>query len=72
MLVVEDGRIVEDGSPAELRARSGSHYGALFEASETVRTGLWQSPHWRRLRLDGGRLVEHRIADEAPREDEDG
>lgn len=32
VLVVDDGRIVEDGSPAELIARAGSRYGELHRA----------------------------------------
>jgi ATP-binding cassette subfamily B protein len=32
VLVVDDGRIVEEGSPAELIAASGSRYGALHQA----------------------------------------
>jgi ABC-type transport system involved in cytochrome bd biosynthesis fused ATPase/permease subunit len=57
VLVVEDGRIVEDGAPRELAARP-SRYHDLLEAEEAVRTGLWASAEWRRLWLEGGRLGE--------------
>ena len=62
VLVVEGGRIVEDGAPAELAARQDSRYRALLEAEETVRTGLWASDVWRRQWLEGGRLVATREA----------
>jgi ATP-binding cassette, subfamily B, bacterial len=32
VLVVDDGRIVEEGSPAELVAAAGTRYGALHRA----------------------------------------
>jgi ABC-type transport system involved in cytochrome bd biosynthesis fused ATPase/permease subunit len=60
VLVVEGGQIVEDGAPAHLGARSGSRYRTLLEAERQVREGLWSSGVWRRLRLEGGRLVEAR------------
>jgi len=58
VLVVEAGQIVEDAAPADLAARPGSRYRALLEAEREVREGLWSSGVWRRLRLEGGRLVE--------------
>jgi ATP-binding cassette subfamily B protein len=58
VLVIEGGQIVEDGAPADLAARPGSRYRALLEAERQVREGLWSSGVWRRLRLEGGRLVE--------------
>lgn len=55
VLVLAEGRIVEDGSPQELAARPGSRYRLMLESEEAVRS-LWSDPGWRRLRLDGGRL----------------
>ena len=60
VLVVEGGRIVEDATPAELAARAGSRYSAMLDAERAVREGLWSGTAWRRLRLEGGRLVEER------------
>jgi ABC-type bacteriocin/lantibiotic exporter with double-glycine peptidase domain len=57
-LVVENGRIVEDGVPAELARQANSRYRTLLEAEESVREGSWSSGHWRHLRLEDGRLVE--------------
>jgi len=57
-LVVENGRIVEDGNPADLARQTDSRYRALLEAEESVREGSWSSGHWRHLRLEDGRLIE--------------
>ncbi len=58
VLVVDGGRIVEDGRPADLAARADSRYRALLSAEHAVRTGLWESPEWRKLRLERGQLYE--------------
>lgn len=57
VLVVEGGRIVEDGPPCELAAREGGRYRALLEAERQVRQDLWASARWRKLRLDHGTLA---------------
>jgi ATP-binding cassette subfamily B protein len=59
-LVIENGRVVEDGDPEELARQVGSRYRALLEAEESVREGSWSSGNWRHLRLEGGRLMEER------------
>jgi len=56
VLVVEAGQIVEDGARCTHRATG---FAPLpLEAEEAVRKKLWSSGVWRRLRLEGGRLVE--------------
>jgi ATP-binding cassette subfamily B protein len=57
-LVVEGGRLVDDGAPAALAARSCSRYRALLDAEVAVRERLWSGHVWRRLRLEGGQLVD--------------
>ncbi|MEM9598682.1 MAG: ABC transporter ATP-binding protein, partial [Acidobacteriota bacterium] len=57
ILVVEDGRVVEDGAPAELLARPDSRYGALLAAELEVRK-LWGGEGWRRLRAESGDVAE--------------
>ena len=57
VLVIENGRLVEDGSPAELYARpGGSRYRELCDRDEEIRTRLTQATSWRRFRMDRGRL----------------
>ncbi len=56
VIVVEGGRIVEQGSP-QILAGADSRYAALLAAEQAVRSGLWKGASWRRMRLEGGRLV---------------
>ncbi|HEX2076083.1 MAG TPA: ATP-binding cassette domain-containing protein [Longimicrobium sp.] len=58
VIVLEGGRLVEDGAPAALRHRPGSRYRELLQAECDARTAVWMNPVWRRLRLAGGRLAE--------------
>ena len=58
VLVIEDGRIVEDGEPSDLFVQPDSRYRALLEAEEAVREKLWESDAWRRLWLENGQLTE--------------
>src|SRR5215831_9338402 len=58
VLVVEAGRIVEHGAPADLAACPDSRYRAMLEAEVMVQEGLWSSDVWRRLWLEKGQLGE--------------
>jgi ATP-binding cassette subfamily B protein len=57
VLVVDGGRVVEDGAPAALD-REGTRFRALLDAESAVRSGLWTSSEWRHLRLSNGRVGE--------------
>jgi len=59
VLVVESGRIVEDGDPARLAA-APSRYAELLAAEETARQSLWQGRHWRALKVEDGRVRDDR------------
>jgi ATP-binding cassette subfamily B protein len=61
VLVIENGRVVEDGPPADLAAQPDSRYSALLAAEHDVRQGLWGSAVWRRLIMERGRLAEERV-----------
>jgi|HubBroStandDraft_4_1064222.scaffolds.fasta_scaffold08972_3 ABC-type bacteriocin/lantibiotic exporter with double-glycine peptidase domain len=58
VLVIDGGKIVQDGSPQDLALQTGSRYGALVEAEEELHQGLWSSRAWRQLRLEHGQLSE--------------
>jgi ATP-binding cassette subfamily B protein len=58
VLVMEGGRIVEDGTPSDLAEQPQSRYSALLQAEVVVRQGLWSHGRWRRLWLNAGRLRE--------------
>jgi ABC-type multidrug transport system fused ATPase/permease subunit len=57
VLVIEGGRIVEDGAPRELAQRANSHYAKLLIAERDFAASL-HTRAWRRLRLSGGSLEE--------------
>jgi ATP-binding cassette subfamily B protein len=58
VLVVEEGRVVEDGNPLDLASKTGSRLQAMLEAERAVREELWAAGEWRRLRLENGALIE--------------
>ncbi|EPX61714.1 hypothetical protein D187_010333 [Cystobacter fuscus DSM 2262] len=57
VLVVEGGRIVEDGLPERL-LNSQSRYSRLFHAERELRSEFWEAEQWRRIRLTDGRFEE--------------
>ena len=58
VLVVEQGRIVEDGPPEALYSRAGSRYRELVDAEESGREQVWSDPSWRKLAMEDGRVRE--------------
>jgi ATP-binding cassette subfamily B protein len=56
VLVVDCGRIVEDGSPEDLVRQPDSTYRKLLLAEEEVREGLWSTSNWQHLHLHDGQL----------------
>jgi ABC-type bacteriocin/lantibiotic exporter with double-glycine peptidase domain len=56
VLVVDSGRVVEDGPPEELVRRPDSTYRKLLLAEEEVREGLWSNSNWQHLHLRDGQL----------------
>ena len=57
VLVMEDGRLVEVGTPESLGAQTSSRYHNLRESEEAVRAA-WTGETWRRLKLVDGKLAE--------------
>jgi ABC-type multidrug transport system fused ATPase/permease subunit len=57
VLVIEHGRVVENGSPKELLA-SPSRYAELLRADTENHSLLWGGANWRHWWLADGRLVE--------------
>ncbi|MCW1842521.1 ATP-binding cassette domain-containing protein [Prosthecomicrobium hirschii] len=55
VLVVENGRIVEDGAPDRL-ASTSSRYRDLLDAEARLRERLWRNRDWRRIRIQNGRI----------------
>ena len=57
VLVVDSGRIVEDGSPQELSSQN-SHFARLLKAEQDVIDSAWSGRRWRRLRVSEGHVNE--------------
>jgi ABC-type bacteriocin/lantibiotic exporter with double-glycine peptidase domain len=55
VLVIENGCIVEDGSPAEL-AQKPSRYRELLDAETLVREQMWKGKQWRHIYMQEGRI----------------
>ena len=60
VIVIDGGRIVEDGAPADLLRQPGSRYRSLLQAEEAVARDLWSKGEWRHWWLEGGTLEERR------------
>lgn len=56
VLVMQDGKIIEDGSPQTLAEVESSRYRSLLVAEDSVRKGLWDSTEWKRWTIDGGAI----------------
>ena len=66
VLVVEGGRVVEDGDPQRLLARPGTRLRAMLDAEHDLDATGWGDTAWRRLRLDRGELHEEPAATTCP------
>ncbi|CAA9510062.1 MAG: Coenzyme F420-dependent N5,N10-methylene tetrahydromethanopterin reductase and related flavin-dependent oxidoreductases, partial [uncultured Solirubrobacteraceae bacterium] len=58
ILVLEDGKVVADGPPAQLLAASDAPLGAMLDAERALRDELDAGGGWRRLRVQDGTLRE--------------
>lgn len=58
VLVMEHGRVVEDGAPRDLAGNPDSRYAQLLAAERRTRSELWSANVWRHIRIHSGRLVE--------------
>jgi ATP-binding cassette subfamily B protein len=57
VLVMEAGRIVEDGEPQALASSLGSRYATLLAAEREAARGTWSEKVFRHVRLEEGRLT---------------
>jgi ATP-binding cassette subfamily B protein len=57
VLVIEDGKLIEDGRPGELLGRAASRYRQLREAEARV-AALLEGRRWRRWRVSEGKVIE--------------
>jgi ATP-binding cassette subfamily B protein len=59
VLLIDEGRIVEDGDPQILAESPDSRYHALLQAEQQVRETIWSSTSWRRFKIERGTLIEN-------------
>ncbi len=57
VLVIDEGRVVEDGNPEQLALDEESRFCAMLQAEHAVGEGLWSSAEWRHLKLERGELI---------------
>jgi ATP-binding cassette subfamily B protein len=57
VVVLDRGRLVEEGRPDVLARDRASHYASQLAADERARQSLWSGARWRRVWLEGGRLT---------------
>ena len=57
LLILDKGRIVEDGDPMQLSQTASSRFRRLLQAQEAVHARLTTGAEWRRIRLESGRIV---------------
>jgi ATP-binding cassette subfamily B protein len=58
VLVVDRGRIVEDGEPHALTQRPSSRFRRMLHAHDAVSARFASSAEWRRIRFEDGRIVQ--------------
>ena len=58
VLVIEEGRIAEDGEPRALAQDMQSTFASMLAAEQSLRQGLWLGSGWRRWWLEGGLITE--------------
>jgi len=58
IIVIDGGRVVEDGPPHVLQAQPNSRFCEMLAAEEEMNVSLWVDPMWRRLEVRGGEVRE--------------
>lgn len=58
VLVIDGGKIVEDGDPAKLVKRAGSPYASWVRRDRELRAAEWSGDNWRRVWLSKGQVRE--------------
>jgi ATP-binding cassette subfamily B protein len=67
VIVMDDGRLVEDGVPTDLMASPDSHFARLARADAEMLETAWSKARWQRRRIEGGAMVDaHRDGAEFP------
>lgn len=62
VLVIDSGKIAEDGNPKKLLENPRSHYATWVQSDRELRAAEWSGDNWRRVWLSAGRVREEEIA----------
>jgi ATP-binding cassette subfamily B protein len=57
VLVIEEGRIVQDGRPRDLAEQPGSRFHSMLQSERAIREEMWAATNWRHLKLQEGTLT---------------
>lgn len=57
VMIMDRGRIVEDGDPHQLAQQSTSRYRQLLQRQESAQRLLESDAHWQKIRLEQGRIA---------------
>jgi ATP-binding cassette subfamily B protein len=57
VLVIEEGRIVQDGRPRDLAEQPGSRFHSMLQSERAIREEVWAATNWRHLKLEQGELT---------------
>jgi ATP-binding cassette subfamily B protein len=57
VLVIEEGRVVQDGRPRDLAEQPGSRFHSMLQSERAIREEMWAATDWRHLKLQEGTLT---------------
>lgn len=58
VIVIEQGKIVEQGDPKALEKKADSFYRKYLNLEKAVTEGIWREKSWRRISIKNGRIIE--------------
>jgi ATP-binding cassette subfamily B protein len=61
VLVIENGRLVEDGEPLHLAQTLSTRYRRMLQTQESVMRRMISNSEWKRIRLESGRIVSNHL-----------
>jgi ATP-binding cassette subfamily B protein len=64
VIVIENGRVIEDGAPGDLLAAPKSRYSELVRADRDILENVWDAPHWKRVLVREGDVTMDRGPEE--------
>ncbi|MGA1839035.1 MAG: ATP-binding cassette domain-containing protein [bacterium] len=63
VIVIEHGKIVEQGAPKDLAEKADSFYRKYLDFEKAVTEEIWRKSLWRRISIKKGRIIEEGVPD---------